>query len=535
MRQAVLAVAFCLSAAGPSAGFNLDSLLAKSVGGEEAVARLRAVTTMYADGTALLNDLPGSFEMYVALPNRICQRISLGPMTVTQVFDGRDAWQQDQNGMVSELSGYEERTLINLVYIQTYSYVFDDRVPGGREYLGEEDRNGRRCHKVAFFPMFIDTLYSYFDVESGYQLYDVIYMDNLEVETEYRGHQSHEGVVVAFSSRATVPMAGVSAEMTVETLAFNARVDPAVFTRSASAVDYRFPVGVDSVSVPFRFVAGNIYVQARLNGRLLTFLLDSGSSINVFHQPALDGLDLPVAGRLPVAGLAGYDMVGLVETDSVLIGGLALYSQVGGVLDLSSIALRRVSDHPLGGILGYDFLSRFPILVDYDSETLTVYEPEGFRPPPAGYAVPFQLTLQVPTIDAELVGFSGRYLVDLGNAYGLIVNSEFCRRHGLLERLDDVTDLPKVIGGIGGAVRGKSAYAATFSFGDIRMTDLRIILPDSGRGLSGSVELAGNIGNLLLSQFRVMFDYRGQRLIFYEKAPGKGVPSRLDKGDESAD
>jgi len=68
---------------------------------------------------------------------------------------------------------------------------------------------------------------------------------------------------------------------------------------------------------------------------------------------------------------------------------------------------------------------------------------------------------------------------------------------------------------VGGGIAGKSAYAASFALGGLRLTDLRVILPESGGGLSGSVELAGNIGNLLLGQFRVLFDYAAQSLVFY--------------------
>jgi hypothetical protein len=128
--------------------------------------------------------------------------------------------------------------------------------------------------------------------------------------------------------------------------------------------------------------------------------------------------------------------------------------------------------------------------------------------------------MQIPTIEADLIGIKGRFLVDLGNALGLILHHEFVRANDLVNRLDDLRELPAAIGGIGGGTAGRSAYASTFAFGDVRISNLRVVMPDSGAGLTGSVKLAGNIGNLVLSQFRVLFDYDGQRLVFYE-APGK--------------
>jgi len=497
-------------------GFNLDSLLVQSVGGPVAVEKLRSVTTIYASGRATLADMLGTFQIYVMTPDQIYMEMNLGQITLVQAYDGVTAWQKDHNGMVSELSGFEKRTLLSQVYFQTYSFLFHDRLPGGSAYLGTEERKGRQFHKVAFYPMLTDTVCSYFDVASAHQSFDVLHMDNLEVVTEYSNHQRRDGVLMALTSRSEAEAAQVAVELTVDSLVFNAAFDQAVFQRPLSENDYRFPPETDSVQVPFNLVEGHIYIPGNVNGRRLTFILDSGASANIFHRPALDGLNLPIMGKLPAAGVAGWEMVDLVRTDSLVIGGLAMLNQVGGALDLSLLSGSQPDSVPFGGVMGYDFLSRFPLLIDYQKELLTIYNPESFVAPSGGHEVPFELTLQVPTVEAELVGFPGRYLIDLGNPFGLIVHQEFSQRNDLLKRLDEVQDMAGSIGGVGGGLAGKTAYAATFSLGGIPMNDLRVMLPDSGSGLAGSVELAGNIGNMLLGRFRVLFDYRAHRLIFYE-------------------
>ena len=117
-------------------------------------------------------------------------------------------------------------------------------------------------------------------------------------------------------------------------------------------------------------------------------------------------------------------------------------------------------------------------LVDYRAGTLTVYNPDGFVPPSGGHPVPFDYTMQIPTIEAELLGLPGRYLVDLGNAFGLIVHNDYNRRHDLESRLDNVQDVSQVIGGVGGGVRGKTAVAESFVFGEVMISNLRVMLPD---------------------------------------------------------
>ncbi|MEE8577868.1 MAG: hypothetical protein V3T31_11485, partial [candidate division Zixibacteria bacterium] len=159
--------------------------------------------------------------------------------------------------------------------------------------------------------------------------------------------------------------------------------------------------------------------------------------------------------------------------------------------------------------------SQLPILVDYESESITIFEGSDFTPPEGGDEIEFFLTSSVPTIRAKLLSVEGDFLVDLGNAFGLIVHEQFVRSSSLTEHLQDFRDLGSSVGGIGGTLAGQSAFAESFEFGNIRIDSLRVILPAAADGLSGSQELAGNIGNRILEDFSIIFDYAGSRIIFY--------------------
>ncbi len=170
----------------------------------------------------------------------------------------------------------------------------------------------------------------------------------------------------------------------------------------------------------------------------------------------------------------------------------------------------------MGGMLGYDFLSRFPVLIDYSDSSLTVFDPDGFERPIGEIAVDFDLIMLIPSVKGKLNSIEGDFLIDLGNAFGLILHRNFVDKNNLEELLDDVQTNPGSIGGVGGQIAGKTAFAATFRFGDILLPSLRAMLPDEGLGLAGSEELAGNIGNMVLENFRILFDYERSQLVFYE-------------------
>ena len=511
-----LALVLALAMSGIAFGFDLDSLLVQSVGGPEAVEQLKETSTFYLSGPATIYGQSASYEMFVTVPDQIYLELKLGAVSMVQAFDGQTAWTRDQNGMVSELNGFEKQALLSQLYFQTYAYLVDNRLPGDLAYLGIEEHEGESWHKVAFYPLGKDTIYAYYDPETAYQILSVDYQDNLEVITDYSVHREFSGIIMAEQARTSIPGTSLTMDFVTDSVALNIAIDPSRYQWPASSDDFTFPVGLETVTISFDYIAGHIYVEALVNGKWLVFLLDSGASANIFDSSAVADLDLPVVGRMAVMGIAGLEEINLVSVDSMKIGGLILKSQIGGVLDQSDIGQNWKGEIPFGGVVGYDFLSRFPVMVDYDARQLTVYDPAQFEPPEGGYPVEFELHLKVPVIDAELNGLSGRYLVDLGNAFGLLVNSDYSRRHGLDTLLTNIEDISQMIGGVGGGVRGEAAKAASFTFGGVVIEDLQLLLLDNASGITGSVELAGNIGNLVLQKTRVLFNYSKQRLIFYD-------------------
>ncbi|HUV31000.1 MAG TPA: aspartyl protease family protein [Acidobacteriota bacterium] len=519
LRHILAALALTL---GPSLSeaVNLDSLLIVSIGGRTALERLATVDNYRTEGTVSINGQQGTFVSVYAKPDRVYFELSLGSVSIVHAYDGQVAWQRDFNGVTSRLEGFEKRELLGQAYFQSYSFLFDDRMPGGREYRGTAVIDGRTCHEIALVPLNTDTVLVYLDVETGLQRLMISWLDNTQTRTTADDYRDVSGIRIPFFSRAEIVGAPLVLEFSVGRVLFDQPLDDALFRQPAAGqVDFRFPADVRSVTVPFDFSFGHIYVTGTVNGRKRArFILDSGASANVFHEPILSDLNLPSVGSLPAKGIGGYREVTLVRIDSVNIGPLTLLDQVAGAVNLEGIGRAGSDGTPFGGVLGFDFLSRFPVLIDYAGRQLTVYEPGSRELPAGGSEVPFHLTMHVPTIEARLVGTEGDFLIDLGSPFGVMVHAPFVERHNLDQQLQDIRPISRTLSGLGGSVKGRSAYAASFAFGDVRVESLRVLLPEGGEGISGSEELAGSIGNLLLEQFRVLFDFGNNRLIFYERA-----------------
>lgn len=517
MNKTLAFILLSLLMAATSVAIDLDSLFVQSVGGPAAVDSLRRMTSFQAERSVILNGMPGRFVEYFVPPDRFYTELEFGPVTVVQAYDGRIAWQKDMNGQVSRLEGFERDEILKGLYFNSFSYLFPDRFEGSFGYQGELTKDGQRYHAVAFVPLQMDTVLGYFDVESGQLTLSTSFADELPIHTFRRKFEEFGGLRWPTVLEVVAEGAPASMQIEYEAITLNEPIEHSIFTLpTAKSTDFGFPDGVDSVVVRFVYRAGHIRLPVIINGTVRAWMiLDSGASNNILNKSLADRFDLEVVGKMAAKGIGAYEEVEMVQLDSIRISSLVLRDQVAGSLDLSTISPSGSDGDPFGGLLGYDFLSRFPILVDYRDSTLTVYNPETFEPADGGAEVDFFLTMKVPTVRGELNGLPGDFIVDLGNVFGLVVHNSFAEAHNLDMLLDHVDTIPRSIGGVGGIISGRTAYVASFRMGDVLIQSLRVLMPDSGHGLAGSEELAGNIGNRVLEKFNILLDYAGSRLIFY--------------------
>jgi hypothetical protein len=514
----ILATATLLFPPPHARAFDADSLLIQSIGGIQALDSLRSVRYSHTEGRLTLNGQPGRFESYFAPPSSYFLRLRIGPIEMIQAYDGTTAWKIDHNGQVSVVEGYERRGILKQVYFESGSFLVENRIPGDHKYIGRTVRDGLSYHEIAFYPLGSDTVTVLFDEATGRREIMIGREDNIEITTTVSDYRVVGGMLFPFYSKAIAPSIPLVTELIVEEVTVNEPFDISVFQMPGGEVDFSFPSGKSSVAIPFEYRSGHIYIKAKVNGtRSAWFILDSGASANMLHAPTFADQSLPSEGFLPAKGTAGFEEIRLVRIDSLRIGQLMLSNQVNGIMDLTGIGRAELHGDPFGGILGYDFLSRFPILVSYGDSMLTIFNPDMFSLPDGGVEVPFYLLMNVPTVHAEINSIPGDYFVDLGNSFGLILHREFVRQHSLEEDLDDIREIPGEFGGVGGKVKGKTAYAATFALGEIRLKSLRVLLTESSGGFFGSRELAGNIGNLILEGFQVLFDYSKSRIVFYPR------------------
>ena len=492
---------------------NARSILVRSVGGPEALARLETMTTSVSEGDIRLNSQSGRFRQFFKAPNRLRLEIDFGTFRIVQGFDGRRAWQIDMTGAVSQLHGFEKAEILKNIFFESVSYLLEPNGDRYYDFVGPEALNGVDYYKFRFFPGGIDTVTTYFVKSDSSKSMIIDYLDNLEVITRLFDQRRIDGVIIPFRTVAEVEMAGLTTEIIVDTCIFDLPLADSLFAMPQRGEHSNFfPPDLDSIQFRFDYFGGHIRIQGNVNGKRLWFILDSGASATMINRASVADLEFKVLGALPARGVSEFADVDLVLIDSINIDAITIFDVKAGLLDLSRLNRRSPKGGTFGGLVGYDFLSQFPTLIDYDQELITVYNPISFVPPDSAESIGFQLNMQVPTVEASVNGHKGRFLIDLGNSLGLLVHNRFAKKTKLVNELADLRSSEQQLAGITGSMTTSTGMADSVIIGSIRLDSMRVILPDSAAGVTGSEELAGNFGNMVLENFRVLLDYDSSRL-----------------------
>jgi hypothetical protein len=301
-------------------------------------------------------------------------------------------------------------------------------------------------------------------------------------------------------------------------------VDAAVFAPlqpGASDVVTASPV----VTLPFTLEENHIILQAQVNGRpAIGFILDTGDEHETINASRMTSFGLTSYGSVHGEGGGGPAEMSSAAGATFRFPGAELRDQHVSVLDQSG--LERALGIPLGGLLGYDFLSRFVIEIDYDSKTMKLHRPNGWRYAGNGASVPltfdddgipyFDAVLSVPTkpnLPAHMV-------MDFGAAETMTLTSPFVRANDLIKLAGTNTNVASPAGlekqfFTQNNMRG---HIDELHLGSLVVRSIPVNMSANSTGAYASPNFAGTIGEGIFSRYHVFLDYARHRVIFENTA-----------------
>lgn len=480
---------------------------------EDRIKQAQQLLTFRSFGTIKMGETIGTIETFYSKPGVSRSTLALGNFLITQIFDGRQGWMKDQNGQVIELTGPDKRQLINTGWLLGKSYLLESALAGELAYIKDTIIASINYSIYSALPDGGDSLKLYFNPKTSRIEIIGENLDEVDIFTFLTDFRDLNGFEMAYKyeTRSTIPELNSTVE--VHEFEVNLPLNDTLFAFTITpADDYTFPENADSIIVPMVYERGHIFLKAAINGYpAVYFILDTGAGINFINRRYADSLRLDLSGGIPAKGMSGYETTAITELNSLKIGHLNLLNQKVAIIDLTGVGLN-VPDGILGGLIGYDLLSRFPLRIDYLNENIILYDPAKYQPPSKEYAVNIEFSMKVPLIDAELDGISGKFLIDLGNALGLILHKPFVDNNNLIAKFTDINKIANEISGVGGKSDTYSALVEYFAFGPVNLGELRVLVAEGEQGILKSTDVDGNIGNGLLQNFSVTFDYPAQKV-----------------------
>ncbi|MGA8028617.1 MAG: aspartyl protease family protein [Bryobacteraceae bacterium] len=248
---------------------------------------------------------------------------------------------------------------------------------------------------------------------------------------------------------------------------------------------------------------GRILVQAKINDRgPFPFIFDTGS-VNLISLELAMQLGVKVSGKRTMSAFGGS-----VETASAVLDSIQLGALTMGQTEVTVIGGGPFTKGGPVGFLGWEFLSKLVVEVDYEHGHLNFYDPKTYRYTGQGARLPLTTYgLNMLEVPAEIFGFQANIQLDSGSEAPLVLYTKFVSKHDLHSKLDAVTGY-----GFGGLTRAMVVRAPALTIGGFSIKSPVVHLSLDRGGIESS-DLDGNMGGPLLREFTCIYDV--PQLSFY--------------------
>jgi len=472
-------------------------------------------------------ELSGRGDTWTQAPDRFATTITLGPLKFREGFDGTVGWVTDLNARhVRLLDGKELEDARGEAYFDNEMWARPDQgggsvAPGARSF-----REDGQWVSIEVKPPVGRGKRLWFSARTGMMMRVESHLDHGSSDVFLSDYKPIQG-----RKRATVQgcdptmLAAFEAyeyhpdRFTLDAIEVNPSLDSTTFAAPRireGTIAWRKTRGV--ARVPFRYGGRHVWIKASINGAPpMDFLLDTGCSASALDRDYAAQIGLIQESKGTTQGIAGSGSETYAHIASIrLVGagndGVTLRDFTVGVVDLGKhheIALWR----KMGGLIGYDFLNRFVVEIDYDLQVVTFRDPATYVHAGPSPAIAMKLKYGIPMIPVRLNDrCGGDFILDVGSDMGCIVHGSLVRTCPTFHDGVRRKELEVYGGGIGGGFVSWLTRLDSLSLGSFRLREPIAGLSLSTQGMVGSEDVAGNIGNGVLEHFRCTFDYPHARI-----------------------
>ena len=261
--------------------------------------------------------------------------------------------------------------------------------------------------------------------------------------------------------------------------------------------------------IPFKQLTGNvILLHASLNNLkdTLNFILDTGSGGISLDSATCDEFKIShsPSGKT-INGIAGIREVDFAKNNDLVFPGLTVKGLDFYVNDYE--ILTSVYGEKIDGIIGYTFLSKYILKINFDSSVIDIYDRGRMRYPHGGYILrPFFTTLPIqPLIIKDARKIDANFYLDTGAGLSFLISKEFNKDSSFIKAKRKPVQVEAQ--GLGGKKRMLITIIKEIRLGPYLFRNVPTHIMDDEFNVTSYPYIGGLIGNELLHRFNLIINY----------------------------
>lgn len=281
------------------------------------------------------------------------------------------------------------------------------------------------------------------------------------------------------------------------------------FTSAAQNARSEKETGVLEIITFRTYPGGVIAIEAKVgeNPLPLNFILDTGSSGISLDSSTCAELKIPVKPTdTTVSGIAGVKKVAFVFDKSFRTGNLVSEHMNFYVNDYS--LLSSTYGEKVDGIIGYSFLSRYIVHINFDSALIKIYNPGVFEYEPGGTILRpafTKLAAQTVTVsDKNKTTF--KFYLDTGAGLCLLMSESLIQDSSIL--LSRRKPLLTQAEGLGGKKSMRVTTVKRIKIGPYKFKKVPVYLYNDDLNMLSYPSTGGLIGNDIMRRFNITLNYQ---------------------------
>ncbi len=315
-----------------------------------------------------------------------------------------------------------------------------------------------------------------------------------------------------------VPGTAVTQVSKITTITLNRDLAPDSFKRPIGSRLSSFKANtVSSGWLDLDFSGATLKAPVLVDGRPVMGVLDTGAELSFVDKAFAASLGLRASTTIATLGSQNTGTASIVGPISVQAGSLSLTGLFPAAADLSAVA--SLSGQPLRLMLGEDLFNEMIVDIDFPHKRVAFLDPKTFAVPPRAIVLPLALIGRTRATTASVEGRpKGQFIVDLGDSGTVDLYPEYTAEQKLLVGRKVSQDMTM---GVGGPAPETITTFKDVTIGGVSLANVPVAI-SLERPPTTSPEV-GRIGLGVLSRFRVLVDFPGNRLFLI---PGPGTTTQ---------